>query len=70
MKSLGFTVEPIGDSISRFRLSEDSEIGDRSINLHRPHPTDKIKAWALLRLASRLKGRYGWGADTFVSGKK
>lgn len=73
MTNIGFTVEPVGGSIARFRPPEGLGAGGsgyKPINLHRPHPTDKLEGWALFRLVSRLKRSFGWSADTFVTGKK
>lgn len=67
MKNVGFTIEPIGGSIARFRPPGDA---GSPICLHRPHPTDKLEGWALLRVAKRLNRNFGWEADTFVAAKK
>jgi len=69
MKSIGFDVEPVGGSVSKFVPPEGRKEDWKPINLHRPHPGDRIEGWTLLKLASRLGRRYGWGKDTFVAKK-
>lgn len=66
MTNVGFTIESIGGSIARFV----PPAGGSPICLHRPHPTDKLEGWALLRVARRLKRSFGWGPDTFVPAKR
>lgn len=64
MSSLGFSAEAIGGSAVRFRSEKWG-----SMNIHRPHPGDRIEGFAAMKLRGRLERRFGWGVETFVSDK-
>lgn len=64
MSSAGFSITPIGGSAFRF-FNKDWGC----MNVHRPHPDDRIEGFAALKLRGRLARRFGWGLNTFVGDK-
>jgi hypothetical protein len=69
MARVGFEIEPVGGSVYRFCPEEKWKDRWAPINIHRPHPGDRVDGLSLIRLAGRLGRRFGWGRDTFVAGK-
>lgn len=63
MVSIGFAAEKLQGSVWHF--SPSTSAADRSIQLHEPHPGNKLPvAWAR-RYGRRLNRAFDWTADTF-----
>ncbi|EKM80649.1 hypothetical protein AGABI1DRAFT_105632 [Agaricus bisporus var. burnettii JB137-S8] len=66
MTEMGFDYDPstAGSSVRFIPPGKD----DHPITFHKPHPKAYVEAWLLRSFAKRLKKRYGWDEDAFISG--
>ncbi|KAL8668535.1 MAG: hypothetical protein Q9168_006839 [Polycauliona sp. 1 TL-2023] len=66
MSRAGFAAEKLQGSRWLFSSSSNSGNGNKSIMFHEPHPENDLTTHLARRFARRLKGNFGWTAESFV----